>query len=37
MMEGVIGFGDDLPSALRALADAIEREVGEEPVRSTKS
>lgn len=29
-------FGDDLPSALRALADELEREVGQEPLsRST--
>jgi len=28
----VIGFGDTLPEALRALADELEREVGEEPI-----
>jgi hypothetical protein len=28
---GVCGYGDDLPAALRALADNLEREVGEEP------
>ena len=33
MMEGVIGFGDTLPDALRALADELEREVGQEPER----
>ena len=31
LVEGVAGFGDDLPSALRDLADELEREVGEEP------
>lgn len=31
LAEGVAGFGDDLPSALRALADELEREVGQEP------
>lgn len=31
IMEGAAGFGDDLPSALRALADELEREVGQEP------
>jgi hypothetical protein len=25
------GYGDDLPAALRDLADNLEREVGEEP------
>ena len=30
-MEGVCGYGDDLPAALRDLADNLEREVGEEP------
>ena len=29
IQEGVCGFGDDLPSALRALANALEAEVGE--------
>lgn len=28
---GVAGFGDDLPSALRNLADELEREVGQVP------
>lgn len=31
LQEGVAGFGEDLPSALRALADELEREVGQEP------
>ena len=31
LMETIIGYGDDLPSALRALADELEREVGQEP------
>ena len=30
-MEGVVGFGDDLPSALRHLADELELEVGQIP------
>ena len=30
---GCVGYGDDLPSALRALADELEREVGQEPTR----
>lgn len=32
-MTGVVGFGDTLPDALRALADELEREVGQEPER----
>jgi hypothetical protein len=35
LMSGVAGFGDDLPSALRALADELEREVGQEPQQSS--
>lgn len=31
-MEGVAGFGDGLPSALRSLADELEREVGQETI-----
>lgn len=30
-ISGCVGFGDDLPSALRKLADELEREVGQEP------
>lgn len=33
IMEGVCGFGDDLPSALRSLADELEREVGQVPIK----
>ena len=29
---GVCGFGDDLPSALRDLADQLEIEVGQTPI-----
>jgi len=32
LQEGVSGFGDNLPDALRDLADELEREVGEHPV-----
>ena len=31
IQEGVAGFGNDLPAALRSLADSLEREVGQEP------
>ena len=34
-MTGCVGFGDDLPSALRALAVSLEREVGQEPAESS--
>jgi len=30
-MEGVCGYGDTLPEALRNLANELEREVGEDP------
>jgi hypothetical protein len=32
LMNTVYGFGDDLPSALRMLADEIEKEVGQTPL-----
>jgi hypothetical protein len=31
LMQGICGYGDTLPEALRALADELEREVGETP------
>lgn len=34
IQEGVAGFGDTLPAALRALADELDREVGVEPDQS---
>ena len=35
LMEGVYGYGDTLPDALRMLADELEREVGETPKEAT--